>query len=73
MGSEGPKIRAVFSDLDGTLIHFPVWFEKHGVQVLDKDELSGRGTVRNAEVCHTGLFGVLGAGILSAYTQGLGQ
>jgi len=24
-------IRAIFSDLDGTIVHFPKWFEAHGV------------------------------------------
>jgi 3-deoxy-D-manno-octulosonate 8-phosphate phosphatase KdsC-like HAD superfamily phosphatase len=27
-------VRAIFSDLDGTLVHFPQWFGKHGVIVL---------------------------------------
>jgi hydroxymethylpyrimidine pyrophosphatase-like HAD family hydrolase len=28
-------VRAVFSDLDGTLVHFSQWFGKHGVRVID--------------------------------------
>ena len=27
-------LKVVFSDLDGTLCHFPVWFEEHGCRVV---------------------------------------
>lgn len=31
----GPAaLRVIFSDLDGTLVHFPQWFNKHGVSVV---------------------------------------
>lgn len=34
---ERPPLRAIFSDLDGTLVHFPKWFERHGVTMVDRD------------------------------------
>jgi len=33
-----PRLRAIFSDLDGTLVHFPAWFEKHGSKIISRDE-----------------------------------
>mmetsp|Transcript_37547 Transcript_37547/g.62167 ORF Transcript_37547/g.62167 Transcript_37547/m.62167 type:complete len:335 (-) Transcript_37547:308-1312(-) len=43
-----PSIRAIFSDLDGTLVHFPVWFEQHGVQVISRDPEQSRIVVRSS-------------------------
>jgi len=31
-----PRIRAAFSDLDGTLVHFSQWFEEHGVRLAQE-------------------------------------
>jgi len=44
-----PVIRAIFSDLDGTLIHFPIWFEKHGVSMSDADHEKHSAIVTNAQ------------------------
>jgi len=30
----GRAVRAIFSDLDGTLVHFSQWFERHGVRIV---------------------------------------
>ena len=32
-----PRLRAIFSDLDGTIVHFPKWFEAHGTKVVSRD------------------------------------
>lgn len=42
-------VRAIFSDLDGTLVHFEQWFAKHGVRVIDaaSGADSTRGVVEN--------------------------
>lgn len=49
-------LRAVFSDLDGTLVHFSSWFEAHGVRLVEGAQGSGnegedplRATVENDE------------------------
>ena len=38
--------RALFSDLDGTLLHYPKHFTKHNVEVLAEDETGHVGLVR---------------------------
>ena len=38
MAADRPaRLRAVFSDLDGTLVHFPSWFEEHGAKIVSRD------------------------------------
>ena len=43
MSSDAPRrtsrhrLRAIFSDLDGTLVHFPAWFEEHGTRIISMD------------------------------------
>jgi len=32
-----PRLRAIFSDLDGTIVHFPKWFEEHGTKVISSE------------------------------------
>ena len=40
-------LRAIFSDLDGTLVHFSKWFEEHGTRIVSMDEASGRAVVES--------------------------
>ncbi len=40
-------IKAVFSDLDGTLVHFPAWFEQHGSTVVSTDAESRTAVVQS--------------------------
>lgn len=35
--ANAPRLRAIFSDLDGTLVHFPAWFEEHGSKIVSRD------------------------------------
>ena len=45
--SSAPRLKAVFSDLDGTLVHFPAWFEEHGSKIVSIDEPSGRAVLES--------------------------
>ena len=47
MSSSAPRLRAIFSDLDGTLVHFPAWFEEHGTRIISPDVSSERATVES--------------------------
>lgn len=38
MAAEQPRLRAIFSDLDGTIVHFPKWFETHGTRIVSRDD-----------------------------------
>lgn len=42
-------VRAIFSDLDGTLVHFEQWFSQHGVRVVESGGARdpARGAVEN--------------------------
>ena len=31
------RVKAIFSDLDGTIVHFPAWFEEHGSKIVSYD------------------------------------
>lgn len=42
-------LKAIFSDLDGTLVHFPVWFEAHGVRMKHRDDVHHRAVVVDAQ------------------------
>ena len=39
-------LRAIFSDIDGTLVHYARDFEKHGVTLLEADEVACTATVQ---------------------------
>ena len=41
----GSSLKAIFSDLDGTLVHFPAWFEEHGSKVVSSDAATGTAVV----------------------------
>eukprot|EP00966_Prymnesium_polylepis_P022620 520458-Prymnesium_polylepis.1 len=41
-------LKAVFSDLDGTLVHFAKWFEQHGTRIVSMDEQAGTAVVETA-------------------------
>ena len=42
-----PKLRAIFSDLDGTIVHFPAWFEQHGTKIVSRDLEAKRAVVES--------------------------
>jgi phosphoserine phosphatase len=42
-----PKLRAIFSDLDGTIVHFPAWFEEHGSKIVSADRPARRAVVES--------------------------
>ena len=42
-------VKAIFSDLDGTLVHFPAWFNEHGSRVLSSDEAAKTAVVESPE------------------------
>ena len=43
------RTRAIFSDLDGTLVHFPAWFEEHGSTIVSRNPEARRGVVRSPD------------------------
>jgi hypothetical protein len=43
--SQLPRIRAIFSDLDGTIVHFPKWFHEAGVDLSERQPESNRAEV----------------------------
>ena len=43
------RTRAIFSDLDGTLVHFPAWFEEHGSTLVSRNPEARRGVVRSPD------------------------
>merc|ERR1712087_662614 len=67
-----PPLRAIFSDLDGTLVHFPCWFQKHGVQVISRDPEQSRMMVRSSRgeerICRMLPVSTMGDGIVSDRT-----
>lgn len=42
-----PRVRAIFSDLDGTIVHFPAWFEEHGSKIVSRDPEAKRAVVES--------------------------
>jgi hydroxymethylpyrimidine pyrophosphatase-like HAD family hydrolase len=48
MAEQHRRLRAVFSDLDGTLCHFPAWFEEHGSRIVSKDPSTNMAVVESA-------------------------
>ena len=42
-----PRIKAIFSDLDGTIVHFPAWFEQHGTKIVSRDLEAKRAVVES--------------------------
>uniref|UniRef100_A0A7S3BYA0 Trehalose-phosphatase n=1 Tax=Haptolina ericina TaxID=156174 RepID=A0A7S3BYA0_9EUKA len=40
-------LRAIFSDLDGTLVHFAKWFEEHGTRIVSTDAERGTAVVES--------------------------
>jgi len=45
--SQSPPLRAIFSDIDGTLVHYAKDFTKHGIRLLSSDETSSTAIVEN--------------------------
>ena len=70
-GSMG-GVKAVFSDLDGTLVHFPAWFEAHGSKIVRRDPTAGTATVRSPDgqerACRLLPSSTMGDGLVSERT-----
>tara|TARA_B100000795_G_C22779568_1_gene431608 strand:+ start:1115 stop:1690 length:576 start_codon:yes stop_codon:yes gene_type:complete len=70
-GSMG-GVKAVFSDLDGTLVHFPAWFEAHGSKIVLRDPAAGTATVRSPDgqerACRLLPSSTMGDGLVSERT-----
>lgn len=62
-------LRAVFSDLDGTLVHFSKWFEEHGTRIVEMDEGRNYAVVENAagerRACRLLPSSTMGPGLVS--------
>lgn len=43
----GKQVKAIFSDLDGTIVHFPAWFEEHGSRIISRDPEAKRAVVES--------------------------
>ena len=67
--SETINPRGVFSDLDGTLLHYPTHFTSHGVIVVKEDPVGQVGIVRDkdgeARLCRLFRSSALGNGFMS--------
>ena len=61
--------KAVFSDLDGTLLHYPKHFTLHGVTITKEDPVAQVGIVRNKDgeerICRLFRSSALGNGFMS--------
>jgi len=44
---QSPPLRAIFSDIDGTLVHYAKDFTKHGIRLLSSDETALTAIVEN--------------------------
>jgi hypothetical protein len=67
--SVGKVPLAVFSDLDGTLLHYAKHFTAHGVTVTKEDQVGRVGIVKNedgeARLCRLFQSSALGNGFMS--------
>lgn len=70
-----PRIRAIFSDLDGTLVHFPAWFEEYGSTITSRDPDGKTAIVRSPSgeerVCRLLPSSTMGDGLVSERTIAL--
>jgi len=70
---DAPRIRAIFSDLDGTIVHFPKWFREYGIDLTDRRPEANRAEVlRKSDGerrgCHLLPESTMGDGIVSDRT-----
>jgi hypothetical protein len=69
IGTCNPGPRAVFSDLDGTLLHYAKHFTAHGVTVTKEDQVGRVGIVKNEDgevrLCRLFQSSALGNGFMS--------
>ena len=77
-GSSGrPRLKAIFSDLDGTIVHFPAWFEEHGSRIVSKDEATKHAICESADGqrrdCRLLPSSTMGDGLVSERTVTLVQ
>ena len=72
MSTTHGSVKAVFSDLDGTLVHFPKWFEEHGSKIVRRDPAAGTATVRSPDgqerACRLLPSSTMGDGLVSERT-----
>ena len=65
-------VKAVFSDLDGTLVHFPAWFEEYGSKIVRRDPDKQTATVRSPDgeerACRLLPSSTMGDGLVSERT-----
>ena len=66
------RVKAVFSDLDGTLVHFPAWFEEYGSKIVRRDPDKQTATVRSPDgeerACRLLPSSTMGDGLVSERT-----
>ena len=66
------RVRAIFSDLDGTIVHFPAWFEEHGIKIVSRDAQAKRAVVESPtgeqRVCRLLPSSTMGDGLVSERT-----
>lgn len=71
------RLKAIFSDLDGTIVHFPAWFEKHGSRIISSDSTSGSAIVESPSGerrdCRLLPSSTMGDGVVSERTASLVQ
>ena len=71
----GSSLKAIFSDLDGTLVHFPAWFEEHGSKVVSSDAATGTAVVEgptgDRRDCRVLPSSTMGPGMVSERTVSL--
>ena len=67
-----PKVRAIFSDLDGTIVHFPAWFEEHGSKIVSRDPEAKHAVARSPSgeerTCRLLPSSTMGDGLVSERT-----
>ena len=70
---EARRLKAVFTDLDGTLVHFPAWFEQHGTRIVENDKKRAVVEAPNGEkrVCRVLPSSTMGPGMVSERTVAL--
>lgn len=71
------RLKAIFSDLDGTLCHFPAWFEAHGSRIASSEPEEKRAVVEtpsgDRRKCRLLPSSTMGAGCVSERTVELVQ
>ncbi|KAL1528441.1 hypothetical protein AB1Y20_009788 [Prymnesium parvum] len=76
-GAPPPRLKAIFSDLDGTIVHFRAWFEPHGARIVQRDGKAQRAVVQSPDGalrdCRLLPSSTMGDGVVSERTAALVQ